>query len=145
MSLLSFDGPTFLATWFRTTNALNVEIENSLATVGSGNTSIEAGLFQEDSLRTENHELSSAYARVAFVVDANITSFLMMGFVSPGLKSHVVTLYEAGKLGHASIEDLRNDLSTLEGTKFERATGICFVYELFVVPRTYSKNMLQIL
>ncbi|KAD4586185.1 hypothetical protein R6Q59_035478 [Mikania micrantha] len=103
----------------QTTNALNVDIENSLATVGSGNTSIEAGLFQQDSLGTENHELSSAYARVAFVVDANITSYLMMGSVSPGLKSHAVTLYEAGKLGHASIEDLCNDLSTLEGTKFE--------------------------
>ncbi|KAI7993586.1 Cell division control protein 15 [Camellia lanceoleosa] len=36
-----------------------------------------------------------------------------------GLKSHVVTLYEAGKLGHTSIVDLCKDLSTLEGTKFE--------------------------
>ena len=30
-----------------------------------------------------------------------------------------MTLYEAGKLGHASIADLCKDLSTLEGTKFE--------------------------
>ncbi|KAK1432220.1 hypothetical protein QVD17_09114 [Tagetes erecta] len=102
----------------QTTNALDDE-EGSLATVGSGNTLIDAGLFQQDSLGTENQEPSSAYARVAFVVDANITSYLMMGSVSPGLKSHAVTLYEAGKLGHASIEDLCNDLSTLEGTKFE--------------------------
>lgn len=36
-----------------------------------------------------------------------------------GLKSHAVTLYEAGKLGHASIADLCKDLSTLEGAKFE--------------------------
>ena len=36
-----------------------------------------------------------------------------------GLKSHAVTLYEAGKLGHASISDLCKDLSTLEGAKFE--------------------------
>jgi len=35
------------------------------------------------------------------------------------LKSHAVTLYEAGKLGHASISDLCKDLSTLEGAKFE--------------------------
>lgn len=35
------------------------------------------------------------------------------------MKSHAVTLYEAGKLGHASIADLCKDLSTLEGTKFE--------------------------
>ncbi|KAI4305769.1 hypothetical protein L6164_029116 [Bauhinia variegata] len=62
---------------------------------------------------------SSAYTRVAFIVDANITSYLMMGSVSPGLKSHAVTLYEAGKLGHGSIADLCKDLSTLEGAKFE--------------------------
>ncbi|KAF2291590.1 hypothetical protein GH714_025949 [Hevea brasiliensis] len=35
------------------------------------------------------------------------------------LKSHAVTLYEAGKLGHASLADLCKDLSTLEGAKFE--------------------------
>ncbi|XP_059633312.1 uncharacterized protein LOC132276074 [Cornus florida] len=74
---------------------------------------------QGDGLGTENYGLAADYARVAFVVDANITSYLMMGSVSPGLKSHAVTLYEAGKLGHASIADLCNDLSTLEGTKFE--------------------------
>lgn len=36
-----------------------------------------------------------------------------------GLKSHAVTLYEAGKLGNASIADLCRDLMTLEGAKFE--------------------------
>nr|GEU40864.1 hypothetical protein [Tanacetum cinerariifolium] len=103
----------------QTTAALNDEEEGTLATVGSGNISTDAGLFQQDAPGTENHGPNSAYARVAFVVDANITSYLMMGSVSPGLKSHAVTLYEAGKLGHASIEDLCRDLSTLEGTKFE--------------------------
>ncbi|XP_014518363.1 uncharacterized protein LOC106775723 isoform X1 [Vigna radiata var. radiata] len=61
----------------------------------------------------------SSYTRVAFIVDATITSYLMMGSVSPGLKSHAVTLYEAGKLDHAVIPDLCKDLSTLEGAKFE--------------------------
>ncbi|XVE55542.1 hypothetical protein DITRI_Ditri03aG0167200 [Diplodiscus trichospermus] len=74
---------------------------------------------QGDFWGTENYGPRSSDARVAFVVDANITSYLMMGSVSPGLKSHAVTLYEAGKLGHASIADLCKDLSTLEGTKFE--------------------------
>ncbi|KAK6246017.1 hypothetical protein QUC31_000787 [Theobroma cacao] len=74
---------------------------------------------QGDLWETENYGPHSSDARVAFVVDANITSYLMMGSVSPGLKSHAVTLYEAGKLGHASIADLCKDLSTLEGTKFE--------------------------
>ncbi|KAK9067793.1 hypothetical protein SSX86_011904 [Deinandra increscens subsp. villosa] len=87
--------------------------ENPRSSVGSLNMSVDATVFDQDS--TEN----SGYTRVAFVVDANITSYLMMGSVSPGLKSHAVTLYEAGKLGHASIRDLCNDLSSLEGAKFE--------------------------
>ena len=36
-----------------------------------------------------------------------------------GLKSHAVTLYEAGKLGYGSIADLCKDLSTLEGATYE--------------------------
>lgn len=70
-------------------------------------------------LWTDNISPAADCSRVAFVVDANITSYLMMGSVSPGLKSHAVTLYEAGKLGHASIADLCRDLMTLEGAKFE--------------------------
>ncbi|KAJ8772069.1 hypothetical protein K2173_027246 [Erythroxylum novogranatense] len=46
----------------------------------------------------------STHARVAFVVDATITSYLMMGSVSPC---------------HASIGDLCKDLSSLEGAKYE--------------------------
>ncbi|XP_074568407.1 uncharacterized protein LOC141824959 isoform X2 [Curcuma longa] len=67
----------------------------------------------------EKDRTISGTAHVAFVVDANITSYLMMGSVSPGLKSHAVTLYEAGKLGDSSIAELCKDLSTLEGKKFE--------------------------
>ncbi|CAA7030662.1 unnamed protein product [Microthlaspi erraticum] len=72
-----------------------------------------------DHIGAESSGSRSSHVRVAFIVDANITSYLMMGSVSPGLKSHAVTLYEAGKLGHTSIPDLCQDLSTLEGAKFE--------------------------
>lgn len=99
---------------------LNDEEDGSHATAGSENMSIDGNtVHQGDISRTENYRQASNHTRLAFVVDANITSYLMMGSVSPGLKSHAVTLYEAGKLGHASIADLCKDLSTLEGTKFE--------------------------
>ncbi|XP_052189288.1 uncharacterized protein LOC127799358 [Diospyros lotus] len=92
----------------------------SRASMSSLNLSTEATtVLQGEISGTENYGPTSGYTRVAFVIDANITSYLMMGSVSPGLKSHAVTLYEAGKLGHASIADLCKDLSTLEGTKFE--------------------------
>ncbi|KAK9271195.1 hypothetical protein L1049_026785 [Liquidambar formosana] len=99
---------------------LSDDEDGSHASVGSANVSNEnnAALLGDVS-GTENYGPASGHARVAFVVDANITSYLMMGSVSPGLKSHAVTLYEAGKLGHTSIADLCKDLSTLEGTKFE--------------------------
>ncbi|KAG4383183.1 hypothetical protein GLYMA_13G027300v4 [Glycine max] len=76
-------------------------------------------LIDNDNNQSDAYGPHSCHTRVAFIVDANITSYLMMGSVSPGLKSHAVTLYEAGKLGHASITDLCKDLSTLEGAKFE--------------------------
>ncbi|KAL0700173.1 hypothetical protein Bca4012_056295 [Brassica carinata] len=89
---------------------------------GSGSTYMSAdgeAAQNGDNIGTESSGLRSSHVRVAFIVDANITSYLMMGSVSPGLKSHAVTLYEAGKLGHTSIPDLCKDLSTLEGAKFE--------------------------
>nr|KYP38596.1 Protein FAM91A1 [Cajanus cajan] len=91
----------------------------SIASHGFDNLLIDNDTNQGDTSSSGNYGPHSAYTRVAFIVDANITSYLMMGSVSPGLKSHAVTLYEAGKLGHASIADLCKDLSTLEGAKFE--------------------------
>lgn len=99
---------------------LSDEDEAYRASIGSGVMSGDGDYSQQgDSTGTENYGPCAGLARVAFIVDANITSYLMMGSVSPGLKSHAVTLYEAGKLGHASIADLCKDLSTLEGAKFE--------------------------
>ncbi|XP_031491948.1 uncharacterized protein LOC116258737 isoform X1 [Nymphaea colorata] len=94
--------------------------------VGSRASASSADLPADGSRVAQGHDTGlekmkgiSGPTRVAFLVDANITSYLMMGSVSPGLKSHAVTLYEAGKLGDASIADLCKDLTTLEGTKFE--------------------------
>ncbi|KAL3647346.1 hypothetical protein CASFOL_008314 [Castilleja foliolosa] len=98
---------------------LSDEDDGSLVALGSANSSGDFGALQTDVFWTENSTPAADCSRVAFVVDANITSYLMMGSVSPGLKSHAVTLYEAGKLGHASIGDLCKDLISLEGAKFE--------------------------
>lgn len=65
---------------------LSEEEEGSLASMGSANLSTDGGTTQQgDILWTENYSPAADYSRVAFVVDANITSYLMMGSVSPGL------------------------------------------------------------
>ncbi|KAF3340535.1 Protein FAM91A1 [Carex littledalei] len=83
------------------------------------NASISSDKSAPQLIVSEEPRKISGTAHVAFVVDANVTSYLMMGSLSPGLKSHAVTLYEAGKLGDSCIADLCNDLATLEGSKFE--------------------------
>ncbi|GLU16139.1 hypothetical protein SLE2022_325890 [Rubroshorea leprosula] len=100
--------------------SLTDEDDSAFNSMGPANISTDSDATQQgDFSGTENYGSRSNDFRVAFVVDANITSYLMMGSVSPGLKSHAVKLYEAGKLGHDSIADLCKDLDTLEGTKFE--------------------------
>ncbi|KAL9254509.1 FAM91A1-like protein [Drosera capensis] len=98
---------------------LSDDEDGSQASVGSANMFADGNSILLDTSAIEGNRPAFSNARVAFIVDANITSYLMMGSVSPGLKFHAVTLYEAGKLGHANIPDLCKDLSTLEGAKFE--------------------------
>lgn len=65
---------------------LSDEEDGSHATMGSANLSGDGIAPQPgDVLWTENSSPATDCSRVAFVVDANITSYLMMGSVSPGL------------------------------------------------------------
>ena len=69
--------------------SLNDEEDGSHATAGSENMSIDGNaVHQGDISSAENYGQASNHTRLAFVVDANITSYLMMGSVSPGLFLH---------------------------------------------------------
>ncbi|CAI5473041.1 unnamed protein product [Closterium sp. Yama58-4] len=57
--------------------------------------------------------------RIALMVDANLTSFLMMGSFSYELKQHAVTLFEAGKLSERSVAELCGELRAVEKTQLE--------------------------
>ena len=64
--------------------AIFADEDASLAASGSSNMFSDGDGSQQGYSGTDSLEPDSAH-RVAFVVDANITSYLMMGSVSPGL------------------------------------------------------------
>lgn len=80
---------------------------------------VRPAIPRDNSLTTSFMNISHNKKRIALLYDSTLAAFLMMGNLSPNLKTHAVTMFEAGKLIDESLDSLLYELNQIKDSNLD--------------------------